>query len=210
MEYQTEIINIEYIEGDATEPKGEGPHIIVHCCNDLGAWGSGFVVALSKKWPEPEKAYSDKTIKEAIKKERGKIPLELGDADVIQVEGIKEGIEIYVANIIGQHRIGFSGDIPPIRYEALRIGFKKVIDIFNEETILEKFGGMCIARKPLTIHMPRLGCGLAGGDWALIEPLIQATFCKAKIIKGVCVYTFPGGSFYDSRVPKSSPIMRKT
>ena len=43
---------IRYVTGDATRPEGEGPKIIVHICNDIGAWGRGFVLALSKRFKE--------------------------------------------------------------------------------------------------------------------------------------------------------------
>ena len=45
---------IRYVIGDATAPEGEGPKVIVHVCNDIGGWGRGFVVALSKRWDKPE------------------------------------------------------------------------------------------------------------------------------------------------------------
>ncbi|MDB5329368.1 MAG: hypothetical protein JWP03_519 [Phycisphaerales bacterium] len=45
---------IHYLVGDATAPQGDGPRIIAHVCNDLGRWGRGFVLALSKRWHEPE------------------------------------------------------------------------------------------------------------------------------------------------------------
>ena len=50
--------NIQYLKGDATSPVVNGS-VIVHIVNDLGAWGSGFVLALSKKWEAPEKQYHD-------------------------------------------------------------------------------------------------------------------------------------------------------
>ena len=31
--------------------------MIVHVCNDIGAWGKGFVMAISNRWPEPESRY---------------------------------------------------------------------------------------------------------------------------------------------------------
>lgn len=40
---------IHYITGDATIPIGEGKKIIAHVCNDIGAWGKGFVLPLAKK-----------------------------------------------------------------------------------------------------------------------------------------------------------------
>jgi hypothetical protein len=32
-----------------------------------------------------------------------------------------------------------------------------------------------------SVHLPRIGCGLAGGRWELIEPLITATLCARDI-----------------------------
>ena len=46
----------DYTIGNATQPEGR-PAIIVHVCNDVGAWGRGFVLALSRRWPEPERRY---------------------------------------------------------------------------------------------------------------------------------------------------------
>jgi hypothetical protein len=36
------MINIKYVKGDATKPVDTDPKtnkIIIHCCNDIGAWG---------------------------------------------------------------------------------------------------------------------------------------------------------------------------
>lgn len=48
---------IRFVKGDATAPAGDGAKVIVHVCNDLGKWGKGFVLAISKRWKEPEQAY---------------------------------------------------------------------------------------------------------------------------------------------------------
>ena len=48
---------INYLTGDATSPKTNGNKIIVHICNDIGAWGKGFVLAISKKWNRPKNEY---------------------------------------------------------------------------------------------------------------------------------------------------------
>jgi O-acetyl-ADP-ribose deacetylase (regulator of RNase III) len=48
---------IHYVTGDATAPIGTGHKIIAHVCNDIGAWGAGFVLALSKRWPQPKAEY---------------------------------------------------------------------------------------------------------------------------------------------------------
>jgi O-acetyl-ADP-ribose deacetylase (regulator of RNase III) len=51
--------DIAYIKGDATCPQARGPKVIAHVCNDRGRWGKGFVLAVSARWPEPERAYRD-------------------------------------------------------------------------------------------------------------------------------------------------------
>lgn len=50
---------ITYLKGDATQPQAKGAKVIAHVCNDLGGWGKGFVLAISKRWPQPEKQYRD-------------------------------------------------------------------------------------------------------------------------------------------------------
>ena len=50
---------IRYIKGDATCPQAAGVKVIAHVCNDRGGWGRGFVLALSKRWEEPERAYRE-------------------------------------------------------------------------------------------------------------------------------------------------------
>ena len=47
-------MTIQYLKGDATAPKTHGKKIIVHVCNDIGKWGKGFVLAISKRWKEPQ------------------------------------------------------------------------------------------------------------------------------------------------------------
>jgi O-acetyl-ADP-ribose deacetylase (regulator of RNase III) len=46
-----------YLIGDATAPSGRGPGVIAHVCNDSGGWGKGFVLAINRRWAEPEAAY---------------------------------------------------------------------------------------------------------------------------------------------------------
>ena len=52
-----EMTSIAYRKGDATAPVASGAKIICHVCNDIGGWGKGFVLAISKRWPEPEAHY---------------------------------------------------------------------------------------------------------------------------------------------------------
>ncbi|MBX7227033.1 MAG: hypothetical protein K1X55_13450, partial [Chitinophagales bacterium] len=63
---------------------------------------------------------------------------------------------------------------PPIRYDAILSGLNKV-------------GTFAIGKKA-SIHMPRIGCGLAGGKWEHIEPLILKSLIDLNI--PVTVYDF--------------------
>ena len=97
---------IIYLKGDATNPMIPGNKIIAHICNNIGAWGKGFVLAVSRRWSEPEKEYK-KWYKDGTN-------FELGEVQFIQVSG-----DIYVANMIGQRDIRRGKSDPPIRYEAV-------------------------------------------------------------------------------------------
>ncbi|MEV5610772.1 macro domain-containing protein [Streptomyces sp. NPDC052225] len=138
---------ITYVRGDATAPLGKGPRLIVHVCNDIGGWGKGFVLALSRRWPEPEKAYR------RWHRERATNDFGLGAAQFVQVEPY-----LWVANVIGQRgtRTGSKG--VPVRYEAIAEGLSAV-------------AGKA-AELGASVHMPRIGCGLAGGTWSRVEPLV--------------------------------------
>lgn len=134
---------INYVQGDATSPQANGMKIIPHICNDIGAWGAGFVMAISNKWSKPEEAY------------RGMSSYILGDVQFVMVEP-----DLIIANIIGQHDIGIkpNGEIP-LRYDAVKQGLLSVNEFAKGLNA--------------TVHMPRIGCGLAGGDWNKIEEIIK-------------------------------------
>lgn len=144
-----------FLRGDATRPVGDGPKIIAHVCNDIGAWGRGFVRAISRRWPAPESAYR-------LWHTQGGADFSLGQVQFVMVE--RPGT--WVANMIAQHRIGRAADgTPPIRYAAL-------------ETALGRTAAFAVEHGA-SVHMPRIGCGLAGGQWERIEPLIEHT-CLAR------------------------------
>jgi hypothetical protein len=77
--------------------------------------------------------------------------------------------------MIGQHGYRPSPDGPPVRYEAIG-------------TALSTLGDSALDLGA-TVHMPRIGCGLAGGRWELIEPLILEHLVRRTI--AVTVYDLP-------------------
>lgn len=144
---------IHELKGDATSPTVPGNKIIAHSCNNIGGWGAGFVMALSKKWLKPEIYYRRWADSFLIK--HGNL-LPLGACQIVQVEE-----DTFVANIIGQNGIREIGNPHPVDYNALMNGFFELAD----------FAGMNDA----SIHMPRIGCGLGGGKWERVEDIINKT-----------------------------------
>jgi O-acetyl-ADP-ribose deacetylase (regulator of RNase III) len=156
---------ITYVRGDATAPLGKGRRLIVHVCNDVGGWGKGFVLALSRRWPGPEQDYR------RWHRERAGNDFGLGAVRVVQVEPY-----LWVANVVGQRGIRTGSKGVPVRYEAIDAGLAAVAERAVE------FGA--------TVHMPRIGCGLAGGTWSRVEPLIEERLVRRGI--SVTVYDHGG------------------
>jgi O-acetyl-ADP-ribose deacetylase (regulator of RNase III) len=154
---------IHYLIGDATEPIAVlGEKIIIHCVNNIGAWGTGFVISLGKKYPSCRQEYWNTW---RTKK--------LGDIVPCSV-----AFGVTVIHMFGQQGIYYIRDVPPIRYNALRSCLEKIA-----KHIKENFKG------PATVHCPRFGTGLASGNWAIIEKIIEETLL-AKDIE-VYVYDLP-------------------
>lgn len=81
--------------------------------------------------------------------------MRLGDIQLVEV--VRD--EIWVANLIAQHGISVRGGVPPIRYLTLR-------------ECLRTLAGEA-RRLSASVHMPRIGCGLAGGKWEMVAPIIE-------------------------------------
>ncbi|MBW3599481.1 MAG: macro domain-containing protein, partial [Planctomycetes bacterium] len=78
----------------------------------------------------------------------------------------------WVANMVAQAGTRPTKQGPPIRYPALR----------------ECLRQLAAEAKNLnaSVHMPRIGCGLAGGKWEEVEPIIEEILGSA----GVEVYVY--------------------
>lgn len=144
---------IIYLKGDATSPQVKGYKVIAHICNNRGSWGAGFVMAISKKWSSPEIEYR-KWIETKT--------ATLGEIQLVPVED-----EIVIANMIAQDGfVNFLNSVA-VRYESLKECLNKL--------------AYRIKANDVSVHMPRIGCGIAGGKWELIEPIIKETLCKNDI-----------------------------
>lgn len=116
--------------------------VIAHGVNCRGGFGSGIAGQIAKRYPEVRRAY--------IRKHTGE-GWALGDIQIVKADDGR-----LIVNMATQDTYGKSG--VHIKYEALKTALEKVMDFCEKE-------GHSLA-------MPKVGCGLAGGDWSVVEGII--------------------------------------
>lgn len=122
--------------------------ILAHGCNSLGVMGAGVALAIKEKYEFAYKTYM--------------MIHELG--------GLKLGVAVWsgnpdykqVVNCIIQDNVG-NGDKQYVNYDALRL-------------CLEDINVHCKEFKEEFVAMPKIGCGLAGGDWKVVSKIIEESF----------------------------------
>lgn len=148
---------MKFVEGDlflALEGLNPLDKVIVpHVCNSHGVMGSGFVVPLAKHYPQVKAAYLEWSQHEEhseVWDESDKFAL--GETQIVVA---KEKPEILFANMVAQ----ILGGERPLHYNHL----SKCMDYVAYAAKYNKS----------RIIAPLFGAGLAGGDWKIIEKLIE-------------------------------------
>ena len=124
--------------------------IIVHGANAQGVMGSGVAKAIREKYPECFATYRD---------EYEKFTLVLGDIVWwCKVDPAGDyGNDLYIANAITQEFYGTNRR--HVNYWAIANTFKEV---FRQANVVKA-----------TVHFPKIGAGLGGGRWDIIEAIIN-------------------------------------
>lgn len=162
---------IHYVDGDATQPRGDAPRLIAHLVNDKTPnWGGPFARALKERYPQAQAVF-----RSWVKADSAN--LKLGNVHFFEIE--EENLT--VATMVAQH--GF-GRQPTTRfsYVALRICLDQVSNHAR--------------RISATVHMPRIGAGEARGNWEIVSELVSAALIERDV--PVTVYTLPGAQFDQS------------
>ena len=125
--------------------------IIVHGCNAQGVMGAGVAKALKEKYPDMFEKY----------------------AQDIFVRGYSLGVvswyynsPLIIASGITQDFYGKDGK-KYVNYDAVDIVMKCVFS--------------CASRVDFPVHMPKIGAGLGGGDWKIIEAIIENAAAKHSV-----------------------------
>ena len=140
-----EKIRMNTIEGDLIALSLEGHFdVIVHGCNCFCTMGAGIARAIQDEFPE---AYAADLV--TIKGDRNK----LGNFSFATVK--RSDHEITIIN--GYTQFHFHGDSVLVDYNSVRELFTK---------IKQQYSGK-------RIGYPKIGSGLAGGDWEVISQIIE-------------------------------------
>ena len=160
---QPNALQIEYLFGDARIPRGTGQRVIAHVVNDATPnWGGGFALEVAKKW-----SFIQEEFRGWVQQDRSN--LHLGNIHYAQIEE-----DLSIVHMVAQRGYGTSTK-PRIRYAALRNALDKLHSVAFE--------------KGASVHMPRIGTGLAGGHWELIRELVDERLVREGI--PVFVYSLP-------------------
>lgn len=148
------------IKGDLIALAKEGKFdVVVHGCNCFCVQGAGIAAAMVEAFNTNEFPLEDKKYKGDINK--------LGQIDTglyyINKEPLKEKEnykQLYIVNAYTQYNYGrnhVDGDLRPLDYNALALCLKKINHVFSG----------------LKIGLPKIGCGLAGGEWKMVKNMIK-------------------------------------
>lgn len=134
---------MKYVKGDVTKAKEK---FIAHGCNCQGVMGSGVAMVVKQRWPGAfEKYTSDLAWNYS-----------LGDCSFYETEDGK-----YILNLLTQNKYGTG--TRHVNYVAIINSLKHAIDIaeLDYDISIDK------------VAIPMIGAGLGGGDWNIIESLLQ-------------------------------------
>lgn len=123
-------------------------NVIVHQCNAQDTMGAGVAKAIRKEFPIVYTEYVN-YFKDIPKQDR------MGMVLNVQVG---ESSPLIVCNLIGQYHYLPRG-IRHTSYDALTKGFEEIKKQIKED-----------------LAMPRIGCGLGGGDWKIVSAIIESVF----------------------------------
>ena len=149
-------MTIKIVEQDITTTT-EPNIVIAHVCNNIGAWGAGVSGAIGRKWKMSEDLFREWAKLGKVEGLEHIFPTyEMG---FIQAFPVDLSTNTHVANMCAQKGLKSSHNACPLNMSMLEKCLFKLYDYAK--------------RNELTVHLPKIGAGLAGGDWNEIFPLIE-------------------------------------
>jgi O-acetyl-ADP-ribose deacetylase (regulator of RNase III) len=126
---------------------GATQKVIMHGCNDFGVMGSGVAAQIRKKWSNVYELYALR----------------------YKVFGLRPGDVIPVATVDGKIIVN------AITQRGFGRGPQRYVDYGAVRTCFEKVNLKVVDWEVDEVAMPMIGAGLGGGDWSIIEGIINET-----------------------------------
>jgi hypothetical protein len=193
-------MNIQYVEGDMFGPllanKEPGSIVVPHVCNDRGAWGAGFVVPLGRTFPKAKQEYIDWSKAVAIFSGERDEPSELvtfslGETQIVEVqEGL--GTRLHVMGGFGNEHEVPTNPQPSIHVcnmIAQTLGGVRPLFYNHLARCLDTVAKFALKHNS-RIMAPMFGSALAGGNWNIIEKLIEDCWLRKGL--SATIYYLPG------------------
>ena len=136
---------VDYIKGDITETELPA---IAHGCNCQNVMGSGVAKALFTKWQQVKTSYHSFCRSKHVDDLLGEVGVvDLKDRQIL-------------FNCFTQFYYGYD-NVRRVNYSALAKCFITLNDSLRDSNLDNK------------LAIPKIGCGLAGGDWDIVKELID-------------------------------------
>ena len=144
-------MKIKYMQGDMfshTFPQNQKWRIFAHGCNAKGVMGSGVALQVKKMFPFAYEAYM--------------LQHNIDGLHLGQLISGREG-DVIILNMITQQQYGRDKNVVYVSYDAVEECIKRV----------NKGCANIQGCDMVEVVMPKVGSGLANGDWNIIESIIE-------------------------------------
>jgi O-acetyl-ADP-ribose deacetylase (regulator of RNase III) len=146
---------INYISGNILETQYD---VIAHGVNCKGVFGAGLAKEIRDKWPEVYNNYMDKFLR---------LGWRLGEIQMVHV-GLEPNPEKkLIVNMAIQENYVRDPKKVYVDYSAVAVCLDKLFKYCKEHS--------------LSCAIPKIGCGLANGDWKTIGHIIAKTYKENRI-----------------------------
>lgn len=145
---------LKYVNGDVL---GQSTGLLVHGCNATTSPAGGIAGVIFDRWPNAEKVHHELV---NVYRPSNAILL-LGEVSMVLA-----ATNLLILNAITQMKPGAGSlSYEAVRRSLIRVG--KIAKMYNDSQ-----------GTSLPIIMPKIGAGIAGGDWKIIEFIINETLTK--------------------------------
>lgn len=158
---------MKIIKGDLIELAKQGHFdVITHGCNCFCTMGAGIAVPMKENFGCNEFPMEASEYKGDINKlgtidyQTANLVLNKPNTGNLNLLSIDLVFQLIVVNSYTQYRYGWNhvdGDKKPVDYEAISLCMRKINHQF----------------KGKSIGLPKIGCGLAGGDWNIVSKILE-------------------------------------